>query len=171
MAGTDLRIGLFGDEQVVGRLSRSIHNFGDASPWFRLVSGWMESEIGESFDREGAGKLGGRWKRLSPAYAAQKEADGYGDKPILVRDGDLRDSLTKGGGHAIRHIGPRQLVFGSTVAYGPAHQLGHGVPQRRMLGLQKKQSKQLARSLGLFIANDTLRSPSMMFGGTGGGGA
>jgi len=166
----NLVIGLFGDEQVIGRLSRASDRVVNASAWYRMMSNWLEGVVEKQFSTQG-GASGG-WKALSPGYAAQKAAAGYGGQPILVRDGDLRSSLTSGGGHAIRHIAPHQLVFGSTVKYGPVHQHGggNGIPARPMLDIARKQKKQIARSFGLFIARDRVQSPSGMFGGVGGGG-
>lgn len=174
-----LSIGLFGDEQVAGQLLRYADRANDASQWFRMLHRWMEREIEDQFVSEGA-HWGSAWPALSPGYAAAKVAAGYGDKPILQREGSLFRSLTQPAGapDAIREVRPGSMVFGSSVtsedgyAYGVAHQLGEGVPRRPMLNIGDKPivKRKLRRSLGLFLATGELRDPGALFGGRGGGG-
>jgi phage gpG-like protein len=47
--------------------------------------------IVEQFEEEGA-RTGG-WQPLNKKYLKQKAKDGYGDKPILERTGEMKDAL------------------------------------------------------------------------------
>lgn len=72
------------------------------------------------FDSEGPG-----WKPLSPAYAAWKDSH-YPGRPILVRTGSLRTSLT-----VARSLGnvneqtPTTATFGTTNDHAMYHQTGN----------------------------------------------
>lgn len=166
MAGAlQLRMGLFGDEQLVGDIVRMDRRIDDASPWFRMLARWLEKDLDKQFETEGRHRSGG-WKHLKPSYLEEKINAGYGDKGILERDGDLRQSLTTSGGHAIRHISPKSLVFGSTVTYGASHQHGdrsRGLVARPILTLSDAGlRRQIIRSAGLYVTTGRLRSPDEM---------
>lgn len=175
-AGVELHLGLFGDTQIAARLLQTVGRIDDASEWFRMMSGWLEKELGKQFDTEGAHWGGRGWKSLADSTVAARVAGGYpGEHPILNVTGELRKSLTKGGGDAIRLVSRHQLVFGSTVDYGAAHQIGNELgrpPKRQILNLGKKETRQIARSLGLFINRVSAPvEPGEFFSGTGGGGS
>lgn len=173
-----LTLELFGERQIAGRLLKTAGRVEDASPWFRMMHGWLERELDQQFYTQGT-HWGSGWKPLSPSYAAQKAADGYGDEKILHRTGRLMRSLTEPhGADAVRLITPRQMWFGSSVTndegyrYGEAHQLGLGRnPQRRMLELLRQADvRRVTRSLGLYIVRDVVKEPTDMSGLAGGRG-
>ena len=91
------------------------------------------------------------WTPLSPQYAARK-ARTWGT-PILVRKGDLLDSLTEEGNpYVLLHITPRALQYGSTLPYFRAHQYGTDrLPARPMLVLQRQDRAQLSRIINKFV--------------------
>lgn len=70
---------------------------------------------------------GGAWAGLSPQYRIWKTAH-YPGRPILVRDGALRESVrwsgTALGPGGIFDPHPRHVVVGTAVAYAAYHQYG-----------------------------------------------
>jgi phage gpG-like protein len=70
---------------------------------------------------------GGYWTPLNKAYEAWK-AKKYPGRPILVRTGKMQQSFKAD------HT-KRSLKIYNSVEYFKKHQLGEGVPQRRMLGV------------------------------------
>ena len=77
----------------------------------------------------------GRYKDLSEAYKLKKRSMVGFVYPILVKTGDLRDSLTKvGSPHNINRLSMNTLVLGTKIKYAKAHQLGlYGLPVRKPL--------------------------------------
>jgi phage gpG-like protein len=79
------------------------------------------------FTHEGEG-----WAQLDPTYAKWKAVH-YPGKPILVRTGDLKRSLTDPT-EAVRYSSPHELVLGSDVDYAHWHYTGTSkMPARRPL--------------------------------------
>lgn len=159
--GLNLKLGLFGDEQLVGSLLKMDDRVDDVSPWFRMMHRWLESEVGKQFATEGKHLGPGSWKKLSPAYKAWKERE-YPGRKILQREGDLLESLTRRGGQSVRHVTRKMLVFGSQVEHGKYHQ-----KTRPMLHLDTTRKRQVTRSLGMFVVSDKVQPP----GGFSGKGA
>ena len=88
-------------------------------------------EIRLNFETEG-GFVGG-WRALSPGYAAWKLAH-YGRKPILVRTGALKTSLSGPRARgAVFKVDRKSMVLSSQWSYINTHQRGIGVPRRQVL--------------------------------------
>jgi len=70
---------------------------------------------------------GGAWTSLSPKYAVWK-AKNFPGKPILVRTGALKDSVTWSGNGlgpgGVFQPEPQFVIVGSAIPYAPAHQKG-----------------------------------------------
>lgn len=81
------------------------------------------------FDSEGAA-LFGKWRKLSPVYAAWKAKRFPGAK-ILVQSGTMKNSFRK------RIEMGKRLIIDNTDQKFPWHQLGMGVPKRQMLGINQ----------------------------------
>lgn len=65
------------------------------------------------------------WQSLSPATVAMKEAAGMPDPGrILYGHGDLLDSLTGTGAHAVMDISLDELFVGTDLDYAQYHQSG-----------------------------------------------
>lgn len=79
------------------------------------------------------------WVPLSPQYAAWKQKH-FPGLPILVRSGEMRDSLASTGAGmgpgAIREIHARDAWFGTSVRYARFHQTGtRRMPRRKPVQL------------------------------------
>lgn len=79
----------------------------------------------------------GKWKPLSEDYAAWKQRH-YPGKPLMVLNGDLKNSLTKKDDNNIYDPSYSnnifRLVLGSQIEYGIFHQVGAGrLPVRRVV--------------------------------------
>lgn len=78
---------------------------------------WEQNK--ETFEAEGPG-----WRPLSPRYAKWKEK-AYPGKPILVRTGALKASLTSGfARHSIFEVYPTRMEIGTSIPYAMYHQTG-----------------------------------------------
>jgi phage gpG-like protein len=142
-----------GDVQIDRTLARFADNVGDAQPvWNALADRFVNVER-RQFATEGAYGSGG-WQALSPRYAAWK-ARHYPGKPILQREGDLIDSLTRRP-LGIEVIEPAFMVLGSGVPYLKYHQLGDGLPQRRAVELPESERRPWIRLIQRFIVTGTV---------------
>lgn len=95
----------------------------DFDPVFRWVFQSLQRAHMMNFATEGA-THGGPWKPLDPQYASWK-LENYGAHGILVREGDLRSSLTiENSRGAIREIRKTSATFGTKIPYATFHKTG-----------------------------------------------
>lgn len=107
---------LEGADRVIGHMEAYERSLGEMTKLYgqiaiafrRLETHWFASR-GE-----------GSWPALSPTYAAWK-AVVYPGRPILVQEGELRDSLTKDG---VISVGAEGIVLGTDVAHAIFHATG-----------------------------------------------
>ena len=87
---------------------------------------WTQ-RINKAFESTG-GSIGERWKPLSPAYALWKGRH-YPGRPLLVRKGRMKRSLTKDTSRDMifSRKGGRQLIIGTRVRYAKYHQYGYKI--------------------------------------------
>lgn len=125
----------YGDVQLDRELVRFSDRVGDARPaWEAMARSFREVQA-RQFNSEGSFGSGG-WAPLSPAYAAWK-AKRYPGKPILVRTGALKESLTRRP-FGVEELEEQFMVIGSDVEYGAYHQSGGGnLPRRRPVELRE----------------------------------
>lgn len=138
-----------GETQIDRTLARFADNVGDASPlWDKLADRFVSIER-RQFKSEGAYGSGG-WAALSPRYAAWK-ARAYPGKPILEREGNLVESLTRRP-LGVEVIEAGFMVLGSGIDYGRYHQAGGGnLPQRRPVELPESERRSWVRLIQRFI--------------------
>ena len=111
---------------VLGKAQRALGDF--TQLWERYETDFYAMQTA-AFDSEGA-STGSKWKALSPAYARRK-ARTHPGRTILVRDGDLRDSLTRRGGSGqVRRVTPRSFVLGTADHVAKYHM--SAAPRRKM---------------------------------------
>lgn len=93
----------------------------DLRPTLNIIGKGYRKEVKMIFDHQQPRNEGDRWPQLSPRYAAWK-AIHFPGKPILVRTGNLRRSMTEEGAPGnINIIGKTGAVFGTSVPYGIYH--------------------------------------------------
>lgn len=114
-------------KKQVGDAARLV---GDLRVAFTLIAkDWRKSNRAQ-FTLKGAGQ----YPVLSPRYSARKKKD-VGNKPILVRTGRLRDSITgQKNSDSIQEITKTSLTMGTTVKHGIYHQSDRA---RRVIPLRK----------------------------------
>ncbi len=114
-------------------LTDAVAEVGDLRIALTLIArDWRQSNRAQ-FSLLGAGQ----YPELSPAYARRKQRQ-YGNLPILVRSGRLRDSLTgRPNADSIQIITQTSLTMGTLVPYGIYHQSDVEprpvIPQRKFL--------------------------------------
>lgn len=89
MAGNILELRLTNDERVRVDLRRLRLGLTDLRPFWRLFSPVAQRWLRQQFQTQGRFS-GQAWPALSPGYAAAK-ARQWGNRPLLVASGDLRD--------------------------------------------------------------------------------
>lgn len=137
-----------GEVQIDRTLARFADNVSDAVPlWDKLANRFASVERRQFASQGGYGS--GGWPALSPAYAAWK-AMHYPGKPILEREGDLKDSLTRRP-FGIEVLTPASMTVGSGIDYGRYHQAGDGVPRRRPVELPESERREWVRLIQRFI--------------------
>ncbi len=92
----------------------------------------------EVFASEG-GVYGEPWQALSKRYAAQKTRE-YPEATILIRTGDMQGGF--------RYTATGNTVFiDNSQDYWAKHQLGIGVPQRKIIGVNSRVRKIIRRNI------------------------
>jgi phage gpG-like protein len=143
-----LRFEFYGDVQLARTLDRFATNVADARPAWEAIADRFAHVERRQFATEGRASSGG-WAPLSPRYGAWK-ARNYPGRPILERDGDLKESLTRRP-FGVELILEDRMVIGSSVKYGAYHQRGDGVPRRRPIELTEAERKAWVKILQRFI--------------------
>ena len=127
---------------------------------FKPVFWWtfreLEKAHEENFRTQGAAS-GFPWKPLDPQYAAWK-IENYGYKGILVREGNLQDSLTMNSGRgAIRDVGRRSAEFGTRVEYAKFHQAGtRHMQQRKPLFVPRLMAEKIGNVTAEYIVHGSV---------------
>ncbi|QIN94340.1 hypothetical protein SEA_ABBA_11 [Arthrobacter phage Abba] len=114
-------------------LDRFRNHVGDAEPAMRAMAEYQVKVVNKrAFDQQGTPETGA-WAPLSPPYARWKAKRRPG-RPILVFDGDLRESMTVPG-KGVFEVTGTQFVVGTAIDYAKYHQQGTPLmPARRLLG-------------------------------------
>lgn len=135
---------------------------------FRQLGAWdaVQSEFykieKEQFASEGSSGRSGKWKALSPKYAAIKQRK-YGAMPILQATGKGYRSLTSADADGAVVVKEKQeLVLGTSIPYMAYHQKGGGrLPKREPISMTDDHIKRLSApvnaKLKQLIANAKLR--------------
>lgn len=134
--------------QVRQRLATFARSLDDVSdPIGEFVESIPEMAA-KSFRERGPG-----WQPLSPEYARRKPAG----RPLLVRDGGLRSSVTSMGGYTVRRSRDEALVsFRHPVA--KFHQGGTSqMPARPILRVTPKDKRRLRSRIVDFLVNRARR--------------
>ena len=103
----------------------------DLRPTFKVIGIGYRKEVDMIFSLQQPRNEGMRWQKLDDKYAEWKDRH-YPGQPILVRTGDLKQSMTKKGASGnITAISKNSAVFGSSIYYGIYHDEGRGrMPKR-----------------------------------------
>jgi phage gpG-like protein len=106
------------DKEFAAQIKAAAERVGDLRLAFTLIAkDWRKSNMAQ-FSLRGSGQ----YPPLSAMYAARKKKV-YGNRPILVAKGRLRDSLTGSpNGDSIQEITKTSLTMGTRVPYGIYHQ-------------------------------------------------
>lgn len=119
----------------------------DLTPVWPDVVKVLQEEEAAAFASEGATTRRGKWKSLSPAYAARKAKKTPG-KTILMATGRLQASVTAKTEDSVIEETPTSLTFGTTVKYAKFHQRGtRRMPQREFLSLTDRGINRITRRI------------------------
>lgn len=153
---TLLEFEFYGDVQLSRTLADRAERAEDVRPAWDAIADRFEEAERRQFGSEGTYGSGG-WAPLSPKYAAWK-ARHYPGRPILVREGDLRESLTSRP-FGVEVIEPHRMILGSDVVHGGYHQAGSGaLPQRRPIELPEQERQEWVRILQRFLVTGEVSS-------------
>lgn len=131
------------------RLEAQVKDWREA--WAEIADDFYKVEQGQ-FSTQG-GRGGHAWAPLNPAYAKYKNAR-YPGRPILVRTGSLRDSLTGSSGpSSVNEQNPLEMRIGSNSKIGSYHFHGtRKMPARRPIDLTPKDKSRWMKTLHEFVA-------------------
>lgn len=145
---TDIKITMSGDEKVdrlFADMQTRSENFVPLLELFEREQALGEADI---FGSEGA--IVGGWAPLSPRYLLWKTAH-YGPKPIMVRTGNLMESLT-GAPMRVSRITPKEAILGTDVRYAHFHQDGtRKMPKRKIVEVIPGMSRLWADQAGRYV--------------------
>jgi len=134
----------------------------------KVVRLWMESSevdniMNDSFERNFRSQGRPEWTSLSKVTRDTRIAKGFGASPILHETGNLMDEVTSmrgpvssSPGGSVKEWGINQLRPSEQSKFR-AHQTGIGkpgqkLPQRKMIGFQPEDAKNLTRSLSNWLS-------------------
>ena len=146
-----------GDEGLLAmKFNRIIGRLDDPTPAFRYIVTKYREEIAKLFESEGA-EAGG-WVGLAASTARQRAQQGYGAyHPILVRSGELRDSLINANHRlACEMVSPRAWYVGTQVDYAVYHQSRAPrtkIPRRPMLIITSQFRLRIIRTLHWYMVH------------------
>ena len=112
-----LAVALPGNATLVKRLTALTRRAEDwTAVWPEITAAFVHEEA-EQWTTQGRGS----WPDLLQSTEDRKQAGGWGNEPMLVREGTLRGSFTGGGSIAIT---PSKWQYTSSVPYARFHQTG-----------------------------------------------
>lgn len=140
----EISIKVEGIEKLDSALQKMVLGCHDFRPYWKDVQKEFFEIEKRQFDSEGAKGRSGKWKPLSPKYAAIKQKQ-YGSKPILQRETDLYKSLTRNTGDTIFNPKKESVELGTSTPYAMAHQKPKkkGRVKREPISITDEQAKQL----------------------------
>lgn len=134
-----------GETQVLSALSRFGEFVDDMDEVYDDIVKDFTRVEDERFEASGPG-----WAPLSPRYRAWKTRH-YPGRPLLVREGDLRASLTGGRGFIHRRE-PHGVTVGSAVPYARFHHRGtRDMPARRLVEVDSATRTRWAKMVQRYL--------------------
>lgn len=152
----------------LGRFADEIDDWGGL---LKTFSPLFQRHMAEEFETEGAA-TGSRWAAVDADYAARKKASGHGSK-IGVYSGNLRSSMTGGGGYSVE-------IRGQSASYGMSRSAkalpygAHFAARRPVVRISRRQVDEYAKLTHQWvyaaarkagIGNDSLGSSVTLGGG------
>jgi hypothetical protein len=132
----------------------------DLRPLAARIDPILDEMIAGQLSSEG-GRSGDPYTPLAPSTITQKRRQGFGDKPILERRGDMRRDLLGSGGRQKTLAANNTLLIvtfstkGGRVA--ALHQQGAGrLPRRRVLAITPRDAAAMARTFGEVLHEELL---------------
>lgn len=156
-------IAFTGTIEGVEVLNRAFNRIEEHISDFRSLWPNVATEIytinAEQLDSEGSKGASGRYSALSPAYARFKAIQ-FPGQPILQATGALYASLTDPDApDAIYEPRKDELVIGTKVPYGRAHQLGLGsLPARPIFSFSESQKRRIQKVIQKGLVEFTRRA-------------
>jgi len=154
--GVKVRITKVDTSAVRKRFAAMTRRSQDFRPVFRWVMQELQKAHRQNFRSQGASS-GFPWSPLDPQYASWK-LENYGAKGILVREGDLENSLTMNSGRgAVRDVGLRTAEFGTRIPYAKFHQTGTtNMAQRKPVFVPRLMALNTATTVGEYIVHGSV---------------
>lgn len=139
-----------GDTQVMRGFSRFGEHVKDLSAAFREIA--QDFHKGEAQQFQSAGGYGaGGWTPLAPSTIERKQRSGY-PLDILVRTGELRESLSGRGKGSIETIQPLEMHLGTSSHSAVFHQRGTSrMPARPVIMLPEEQKTRWHKIIHKFL--------------------
>jgi len=159
----NIDITLTGIKEVTSSLKYvddGLSDFRKLGTWDAIATEFYKIEK-ETFSAEGGPS--GKWKSLSPQYAAIK-AKKYGNVPILTATGQMMKSLTsRGAANSVMQQTATEMTIGTSDPKAGYHQRGNRrLPQRKVIDFDDARTERLnkvaERKIKQLIANAKLRS-------------
>lgn len=144
----DISFEVQGQREVLGRLATFGAKIENMSAAWEQVGTELLKDFQQNFDDEGGAFGKGAWAQwapLRPATVRDRQRLGFpGAHPILVRTGDLMESVTvRGAPGNVFEVGPNSLVMGTTDPKAKFHQTGSRdgkLPMRRIVGITPQRA-------------------------------
>ena len=159
----NIEVTLTGVKEVTSSLNYvndGLSDFRKLGTWDAIATEFYKIEK-EQF--KGEGGPSGKWKALSPQYAAIK-AKKYGSVPILTASGEMMKSLTsRGAANSVMEQTADSMTIGTSDPKAGYHQRGNRrLPQRKVIDFDDARTERLNKvaesKIKQLIANAKLRS-------------
>ncbi len=146
-------ISVAGDKQISRGMSRLAENVKDLREPFKEVVRLFWQSTEEQIDSAG-GRGGSSWEALAPSTLERKRRGGFPDT-IMVRTGNLRDSLSSmGNSSTVEEIGKLSLRLGTDLPYAIYQHQGHGIPARPLIALTESDKREMMRTIQRYLVKE-----------------
>lgn len=96
--------------------------------------------------------VGEPWTDLKPTYQTWKSKK-YSGQPMLVRTGDMINSLIGSNQYSVNIMTNSKLVYGTNLDYAAIHQAGGGkIPKRAFIGWRDDQKDKIKSLIASYIS-------------------
>ena len=140
------------DRQINELLRRLRRKMGDLTPVMEEIGELIVSSVQENFNRGGRYSEPGswrggnkKWKELAPSTIRERERQGYWPGQILVRTGDLKESITYDAGKDYVIVGTWDIDYAAIHQFGGKAGRKHAakIPARPFLVVQDEDLEEI----------------------------
>jgi phage gpG-like protein len=138
-------------QKGAGKAALNLHRLGERARQNRPAARKVDRVIARS-EKDRFAKEGPGWPDLAASTRARKEREGLPTE-ILRASGALYRSLTEGGSDHVDTWTPDEFRFGTEVPYAVYHDVGQGVPKRKLIELTVSDRRRITEAIADWVVD------------------